>query len=951
MRWGRAWLSVIALLACGAFASPALGATSFHARVRGGLGLVPPYAGPGKLRANDVATGVLIPVDYHGGPTMSGGVVVHTVFWAPSGYAFQGQPSGAAGTYEGMIQQFFTDVAHDSTGTSGASCTPSECDDFTVEPQYGWGTSPGQITPGNYSISYNAATDSINDTDSYPPQSQQCASAENIGTCITDGEVQAEIDHIVQSTSGTPRGLTNLWFVFLPPNVDECVDPDVCGSNAFAGYHGVSDVGHGPTMYAVAIDPIIEGTFGPGADPEGFPDAEATIDTAAHETNEAMSDPEGTAWWQSEGGDEIGDMCEAGGEQGAPLGFAPDGSPYNQVINGHEYYFQDMWSNADDACVQATTKTSNALPLPQVNLRQFNPVVTGDTENNTAGIGVEVKLVRENMFGSPVTVAQASTTTAANGSWSLSLAPHAPGDDRDEIEVDYSGAGAPNPHDQVVLTGNGGDPYAIIESFGWTGWFDLDNGAAVTNSGGSSVTIAPCVGVEQLILDAAEVTGPNGETANDLCNTQTSTAKLSTRTLGEGDTLTLTDNDNRAVSDPNGPTPDSVGSLVSLTVPLGEPGAAFCTPEVVPCTAPFTEPLPFFTPGGFRRCIADLEFQAIQCTGLVPNENYTLIDGSRRVPATADVTGTIIEPMLIRRRDAISLSNGSRTLTTLHVARLKVSILGDQSVIAGGTCQAGDYFGRPLSAFPLTTEAGTPSSTTTGGVALTGEICPTNGNAAGLPSDAIMQTDDLSGGLTQVEVPEIQDTSPSAGEDVYGKFTLQATSGLIVPGNMLVPTDAISTIAVAIEPLTGGAIDFKSGDVDTAKGVSLTGLAPGAYAAIWKLTDSNGDTRFEATRFNEERLSRPKAKATCKFVGSDGSRVSCKVNFPQLIALRGTVRLTLTRAGVLVGAGKGRVKNGQATVTMSRLASVGGGAWGVTLALSRPHLHVQTIVLSLRRVA
>lgn len=943
-------LALVALVpAAAAKAKAATAKTTFHPRVAHGLGLLPPVAGPGKLSARDIATGALTPVDFHGGQTMSGGVTVHTIFWAPPGYAFEGQPSGASANYVGLIQQFFTDVAHDSTGTSGAACTTSECDDFTVEPQYAWGTSAGEITSGNYSVGYNAAADSINDTDPYPAQAQQCASAENISTCITDGQLQAEIDHVVQNTPGTPRGMTNLWFVFLPPNVDECVDPGTCGTNAFAGYHDISDVGHGATVYAVSIDPIIEGAFGPGADPQGFPDAEQTIDIAAHETNEAMSDPEGTAWWASSTGNEIGDMCEAGGEQGAPLGFAPDGSPYNQVINGHQYFFQDMWSNADDGCVQATTKTGSALPLPQVNLRQYNPVLTGNTENSTAGIGVEVKLIRADVFGDLATVAQASTKTAANGSWSVSLARHAPGDDRDQIDVDYSGAGAPTPHDQVILTGNGGDPYLPLESFGWTGWFDLDNGASVTNSGGPSVTIGPCVGIEQLVLDGTVLKGPIGEAPNDLCNTQTATAKIPTRSIGARDVLTLTDNDNRAVSDPNGPTPNLVGGLVSLTVRLGEPGAAFCTPEVSPCTPPFTEPLQFFTPTWFPSCTADLEFQEVACTGLVPGETYRLADGSQRLSGPADASGAAIAPMTIRRGDSITLSNASRALTTLHVAHLKVAILGDEAVLAGGSCQAGDYFGAPLSSVPASTVAGDPSTASNGGVALTGAICPTSGKAAGLPSADIAQTDDLSGGQTETEVPDVQDTSPVDGEDVNGRFTVQATSGLATPGNTLIPTDAQSRVAISIVPSAGGASVFKTSNVDTEHGVAVAGLPPGPYTAIWTLTDANGDTRSAATRFNEQTLSRPEATAACRFVAA-GRQLSCAVKFPQLIALRGTLKLTVRRAGTVVGAGDGRVKHGKATVKLATVASVAAGPWRVTLVLARPHLPVQTIRLSLARV-
>ena len=37
---------------------------------------------------------------------------------------------------------------------------------------------------------------------------------------------------------------------------------------------------------------------------------------------------------------------------GTQLGTAPDGSPYNQVINGHEYWYQEEWSNQTAQCLQ-----------------------------------------------------------------------------------------------------------------------------------------------------------------------------------------------------------------------------------------------------------------------------------------------------------------------------------------------------------------------------------------------------------------------------------------------------------------------------------------------------------------------------------------------------------------------------------------------------------------------
>jgi hypothetical protein len=108
-------------------------------------------------------------------------------------------------------------------------------------------------------------------------------------------------------------------------------------------------------------------------------------------------------------------------------------------------------------------------------MTQFSSVISGNVgkSSHPTGVGVTVTLVRAN---NPVD--QASTTTDGGGNWTVTLPSHAVGDDRDEIDVDYTDAAgspgsAPTPNHQVILTGNGGT--AAAEA-GWTGWTDLDNG-------------------------------------------------------------------------------------------------------------------------------------------------------------------------------------------------------------------------------------------------------------------------------------------------------------------------------------------------------------------------------------------------------------------------------------------------------------------------------------------
>ncbi len=458
-----------------------------------------------------------------------------------------------------------------------------------------------------------------------------------------------------------------------------------CGTNAFLGYHSVGDLGHGAMIYAIAIDPLIEGPVPKNQDPEGNPEAEDTIDTAAHETEEAMTDPEGVGWMDPNGF-EVADKCERP-VLGKPLGHAHDGAPYNQLINGHEYLFQEMWSNDKRGCVQRTTATSNPLPLSQVNLTQFSPRITGNTERNKAGVHVKVTLYRSGADHKRVAVASGSGTTKSNGGWSLSLGHHAVGDDRDEIIVAYSGSGAPSPHRQSILTGNGGNPYT--ES-GWTGWTGVDNGSRASTH---SLKFGPCfqTGVEHYAIGGKRAAG----SSTKFCSTKTGVATVHLKTpLGPSQAVTWSSNDNRAFApSKGGPAPNQRGGLVNLTVGVGEPGSVslFSNPKVL---------AQFFKEGGFPTCTAFLSRKRVSCAGLVPGASYKLTDGAKHASGKANAKGIVSGRLAVKGGDVVALSNGSRVLTRLHVAHLHVIVKGHAKTASGGSCQAGDYYGPPLSKDP-----------------------------------------------------------------------------------------------------------------------------------------------------------------------------------------------------------------------------------------------------------
>ena len=762
-------------------------------RIGTAMGLLP------RLGAPDVATGQNIPVVYHGGQVMRD-VTVHTVFWAPPGYHFDGSPGSGAPGYEAMIKQFLGDVAHDSAAPNGI---------FSTLTQYHDGTGAGATT-----VHYDPVADSVDLSDPYPAQKRQCASPSSVATCVTDLQLQTELDRYITRAAPTQRGLTNLWFIFLPPDVDTCLSAGSCATTAYAGYHSLFDLGHGATVYAAIPDPLVEVTPPPGSDPQGNPEAETTLDTVAHEYEEAVTDPYGTAWMDPNGF-ETGDKCENGPQQGAPLGYAPDGAPYNQVINGHQYLLQEMWSNAATGCVQSSTATGSPLPLHAVSLRQYSPWVSGRL-GSPRRVTVSVTLIH-----GFAPIASGQTRTRADGSWGPVLLrgpdglPHGVGDDRDGLVVSYGfGHGAPST--EVIATGDGGNPFT--ES-GFTGWYDLDHFAGVGRRG---VAVGPCSQVGVLSIRAGAALAPSPVT---LCSTQTDTAAVPTAPIGLGTPVTLTSSDNRAVSptEPN-------GALVAMTVALGEPNAL---------PAPTGESASFAT--GIPACTAFLRIGAVRCTGLVARRRYRI--AARWVRAGDD--GTLFAGRLgVRGGQALTLANAAgRRLTTLHVAHLRVDIIGNETVIASGRCEPGEYYGAPLSRAPISGGVGS-------GPGGSGTICPQGGSAAGLAVSDIAQTDDRSGGQTVTQVPAIASTAPIQDETMYGGFVASAQSRL--PGANGAGAAAGTPIALTIRPAGSHHAVFDAANVDTVRGVAVAALAPGTYSATWVLHDANGDTRTLVTRFSEQ---------------------------------------------------------------------------------------------------
>jgi hypothetical protein len=301
---------------------------------------------------------------YHGGPVMLTNTN-YTFYWAPSG-----SPAYPAG-YQTGVDRYLEDLAHDSGGNQNVD---------SVATQY----TNASAAHVKYSSHFAGA---IVDTDPYPKNGCKAAAI-----CLTDAQLQTELKAYV-SAHALPKDLAHEYFILTPPGVESCFTSSgiECSAGAinasYCAYHGYIPVTGGNIVYA--NDPYVGEN--PGCDSGQHPNNNlsdsALMGGLSHEHNESITDPTLTAWY-APSGEENGDKCrtfEKGSEFGQTLGYAPDGSPFDQLIDGDEYYYQQEWSNKNGSCKQRT-----GIPIVTPEISKLSPtsgLAVGGTSVTITGTG------------------------------------------------------------------------------------------------------------------------------------------------------------------------------------------------------------------------------------------------------------------------------------------------------------------------------------------------------------------------------------------------------------------------------------------------------------------------------------------------------------------------------------------------------------------------------------
>lgn len=179
------------------------------------------------------------------------------------------------------------------------------------------------------------------------------------GTLLVDSDIVALVHAVASATGETGYG--HEYHVFLAPGVDECFDstysrcysPDVAASFYFCAYHSsvdFPDIGH--VLYSVEPYQNVSGCQVLPGSPNGTL-VDSTNSVLSHELFETITDPDGTAWWNSTSnalyGSENGDTCSFVAATATAAGFDPS----IWYSEGHAYATQPELSNKLHACATA----------------------------------------------------------------------------------------------------------------------------------------------------------------------------------------------------------------------------------------------------------------------------------------------------------------------------------------------------------------------------------------------------------------------------------------------------------------------------------------------------------------------------------------------------------------------------------------------------------------------
>jgi hypothetical protein len=265
---------------------------------------------------------------YGGGPVLHANRT-HVIFWQPAGSGLTFDPG-----YESLVVTFLRNVAAASRSASNV---------YGLTGQY-----RDPSGPAAYVSNYAGA---VTATDRLPPnECQEPPTGPGWQVCLTDLQLQHEIEHVVRANH-LPTRPHDVFFLITPNGLGDCSDSNSTScalggdQNGYCGYH--SETNDNLVLYAVIPYNAVSGHCQSDNPRPNNSTADPALSTISHEHSEMITDPLGDAWIDQNSGNENGDLCLS--SFGPAIG-GSGSAAWNEAINGGHYYLQEEWSNADQGC-------------------------------------------------------------------------------------------------------------------------------------------------------------------------------------------------------------------------------------------------------------------------------------------------------------------------------------------------------------------------------------------------------------------------------------------------------------------------------------------------------------------------------------------------------------------------------------------------------------------------
>jgi hypothetical protein len=168
------------------------------------------------------------------------------------------------------------------------------------------------------------------------------------GTRLTDANIQSIVTDAINS-GALPSDANGVYFVLT----DKATTATSGFCTQYCGWHTNATIGGKNIKYAFVGDAETQCASACGVNnpsPNGTPGADAMASVVAHELEEAVTDPDGNAWYSTYNGYENGDKCAW--NFGA-TSTASNGAKYNQTFGTMKYLIQQNWVIAPtQTCLQ-----------------------------------------------------------------------------------------------------------------------------------------------------------------------------------------------------------------------------------------------------------------------------------------------------------------------------------------------------------------------------------------------------------------------------------------------------------------------------------------------------------------------------------------------------------------------------------------------------------------------